>query len=83
MDYLSEAIKSLRPGAQFAYYGDDYSTIIWHKLEGDAPTLQEIESEIEKIKANELKVAKNQAAAKTALLERLGITADEAALLVK
>jgi hypothetical protein len=80
--YLSDAIKSLRPTAEFSYRDDDYSTIKWDILEGDAPTQAEIDAEIIKIKADEEFLAAQRAVAKADLLTRLGITADEAALLL-
>lgn len=80
--YLAEAIQSLRPGAEFSYTNDDYSTINWIVLEGKAPTLAEVNKEIEKIKKLEIEEPIQRAAAKAALLERLGITAEEAALLL-
>ena len=82
-NYLTKAIRSLRAGAEFSFIGDDYSTIKWDVLEGEAPTKAEIETEIAKIKADEKKEIKANSEAKAALLERLGITADEAALLLQ
>ena len=82
MDYLDQAILKLKPNSEFTYSNRDYSTIQWHVLEGKAPTKTEIEAEIVKIKADEITEAAAKSAAKTALLERLGITADEAALLL-
>jgi hypothetical protein len=82
MNYLNKAILSLRPGSEFAYSNDDYLTIEWHVLEGKAPTQSEIDAEIEKIKAAELTAQSENATAKAALLNRLGITADEAKLLL-
>lgn len=81
-DYLADAIKSLRPLAEFSYTDDDYSTIQWDVLEGKAPTQTQMDAEIARLKAAELTDAQTKAAAKAALLERLGITADEAALLL-
>ena len=81
-NYLSAAIKSLRPTAEFSFIEDDYSTIKWDILEGDAPTKAEIDKEIAKIKADEAKEIESKATAKNALLDRLGITAEEAALLL-
>lgn len=81
-DYLADAIKSLRPSAEFSFIEQDYSTIKWDVLEGKAPTKAEIDAEIARIKADEITEAQNKATAKAALLERLGITADEAALLL-
>jgi len=79
---LSKAIKSLRPTAQFSFIETDYSTIVWDVLEGDAPSLAEIDAAIKQIKSQEISEEKAKATAKTALLDRLGITAEEAALLL-
>lgn len=81
-DYLVLAIQNLKPTAQFTYTARDYSTIQWDVLDGDAPTQAEIDAEITKIKADEIKNAAAKSEAKAALLDRLGITADEAALLL-
>lgn len=81
-NYLFEAIKSLRPTAEFSFTDNDYSTIKWDILEGDAPSKAEIDKEIAKIKADETKEIELNAASKAALLNRLGITAEEAALLL-
>jgi hypothetical protein len=80
--YLLKAIKSLRPNSEFSFTNDDYSTIKWDVLEGDAPTQAEIDAEIVKIKADEEFLAAQRAVDKADLLTRLGITADEAALLL-
>ena len=82
MSDLSKAIKFLRPTAEFSFTDDDYSTIKWDVLEGDAPTQSEIDAAILTIKAKELADAETKAAAKASLLDRLGITADEAKLLL-
>lgn len=82
MDYLSAAIQKLRPGSEYVYYGDDYSTIQWIVLDGIAPTKSEIEEAIEQIKADEIAKATAKAQAKIDLLNRLGITAEEAKLLL-
>jgi hypothetical protein len=80
--YLADAIKSLRPGSEFSYINNDYSTVNWIILEGLAPTQAQINAEIERIKISETSDEANRVAAKAALLKRLGITADEAALLL-
>jgi hypothetical protein len=81
-DYLSAAIKSLRPTSEFSYINEDYSTIKWDVLEGKAPTLEEVESEIARIKALDIKIEKDNVKAKADLLTKLGITPEEAALLL-
>jgi hypothetical protein len=82
MSYLAKAIRNLRPGAEFSFSDDDYSTINWDVLEGKAPTQKEIDAEIAKIETNEATAAENKAISKAAILERLGITAEEAQLLL-
>ena len=81
-NYLVEAIRNLKPNSEFHLTDEDYSTIVWDVLEGDAPTAAQIKSEIDKVKASEKTALKAKADEKAALLERLGITAEEAALLL-
>jgi hypothetical protein len=81
--YLADAIKSLRPGSEFSYINNDYSTVNWIILEGLAPTQSEIDLEIARLKNQEIIDEKNTVKAKADLLTKLGITADEAALLLK
>jgi hypothetical protein len=81
-NYLSAAIRKLKPNSEFSFTSDDYSTINWIVLEGDAPTQAEIDEAIEQVKADEIIQAKAKAAQKAALLDRLGITEDEARLLL-
>ena len=80
MLYLSKAIKLLKPTAEFSYSDNDYSTIKWDVLEGDAPTKKEIDAAIKKIKTDEITEAANKAAAKTAAqakLAALGLTVED------
>ena len=79
---LADAIKSLRPGSEFSYTEDDYSTIKWDKLEGKAPTEAEVLAELARLQAEAETREASRAIDKAALLERLGITADEAKLLL-
>jgi len=82
MNYITQAIWSLKPHSEYTFSNNDYSTIEWHVLEGKAPTQAEIDAEIVKIKAAELTAEADRAAARAALLTRLGITEDEAKLLL-
>ena len=82
MSYLTKAIQNLRPNSEFSYTEDDYSTIKFDVLEGEAPTQKQIDDEIIRIKDTEKTAEAEKATAKAALLKRLGITADEAALLL-
>jgi hypothetical protein len=82
MNYITKAIFNLKPNAEFSYQNEDYSTIQWDILDGEAPTQKEIDDEIKRIKAEEIAQEKSKAIAKAALLEKLGITAEEAVLLL-
>jgi hypothetical protein len=81
-DYLVLAIRKLKPNSEFSFTNNDYSTIKWDVLEGTAPTQAQIDAAIEQIKADEITEAAAKAAEKAALLERLGITQEEANLLL-
>jgi hypothetical protein len=79
-DYLVQAIKLLKPTAEFSYTNDDYSTIKWDVLEGKAPTQKEIDKAIEQVKADEIAQAEAKAQAKAAAegkLAALGLTTDD------
>jgi hypothetical protein len=81
-DYLVKAILRLRPNSQFKFIEDKYETIEWFVLEGEAPTKKEIDAAIKAIKAEEANQVETDATRKAALLDRLGITEDEAKLLL-
>ena len=79
-NYLSQAIYKLRPGSEFSFIDNDYSTIKWDVLEGEAPTKAELNVAIEEIKAQEADDASKLQADKTAAtakLEALGLTAND------
>ena len=80
--YLFKALKNLCPNAEFTFTDEDYSSITWIKNDGIEPTQKQIDDEIAAIKAKEAKEAEDKAAGKAALLERLGISAQEAELLL-
>jgi hypothetical protein len=77
MSYLSKAIRSLKPTAEFSFTDNDYSTVKWDVLEGEAPTQAQIDAAIEQVKADEITKAQAKAQAKAVLLERLGLTQEE------
>jgi hypothetical protein len=81
-DYLIKAILRLRPNSEFKFIEDKYETIEWTSLEGEAPTKKEIDDAIKAIKAEEASAEQDKTNAKAALFERLGITAEEAVLLL-
>ena len=80
MNELSKAIWKLRPGAEFSFTDEDYSTVKWDKLEGNAPTQAEIDAAILQIKAEEVNAETTAETAKAAAqtkLAALGLTADD------
>lgn len=82
MDYLTKAIQSLKPTAEFSFTDDDYSTIKWDVLDGDAPTKKQIDDEIKRLKASEITQAAAKAAQRQTIADRLGLTADELQVLL-
>jgi hypothetical protein len=82
IDYIIEAIKTLRPNAEFSFNEEDYSSIKYDKLDGQPPTDAEIDAMITEIKNKEAEKLADKATNKAALLAKLGITADEARLLL-
>jgi hypothetical protein len=80
MNYLTKAIRHLKPNAQFSFTDEDYSTIKWDLLEGDAPTQAEINAAIEQVKTNEAQEVIDKANAKAtaqAKLAALGLTVED------
>ena len=79
-NYLVEALLRLRPNSSFAFDNNDYSTIEWGILEGEAPTQKEIDDAIKAIKAEEKAEAKIKEEAKAsaqAKLAALGLTVED------
>ena len=79
-DELTNAIRKLKPNAEFSFTDNDYSTIQWNNLEGDAPTQAEIDAAIEQVKTDEAQVKRDKATAKAAAqakLAALGLTTDD------
>lgn len=76
------AIKYLLPEAEFSFTGDDLDTIVWNVPSSGHPTKEQIIAAIEPSKAALEQQQLEKEATKQALLDRLGITADEAKLLL-
>ena len=77
---MCDAIRFLRPGAEFTFTNKDYSTIEWIKLEGEAPTQAEIDAAIEQVQADEAQAKLDEAAKKAAAeakLIALGLDLDD------
>jgi hypothetical protein len=82
MNEIVKAIKTLRPEAEFVIHGDDLENIDWHVIEGAIPTKKEILNAMALVEKKEAAEAIEAAQKKASLLERLGITEDEAKLLL-
>lgn len=79
---LAEILLFLRPGAEFNVRGDVYEGIEWLDKKQLMPTEDEVEAAFKvyaEAKENERLAAE---AKKQALLDKLGLTADEANLLI-
>jgi len=74
-----KAIQFIRPNAQFVLAGDD---LTWFDEEQTEPTKAEIETGWVAYQAAQIAEAEAKAAQKAALLNKLGITEDEARLLL-
>jgi hypothetical protein len=82
MSFIVEAIRNLAPNAEFAFSGEDLTTLDWHSTDIAKPSIAAIQAEVAKVKKAKETQAEDKAAAKSALLAKLGITAEEAALLL-
>ena len=78
---ISKALLNLVPGALWTLRGDNYADLEWES-DGKPPTIAEIEAEINKLPAKEKAKADKLEADKALLLTKLGITEDEARLLL-
>lgn len=81
-DYLIEAIRLLKPESEFHLVDNDYSSIEWVVLDGEAPTANQVEAKIIELKQVDDQIRIDLAARKSALLDKLGITEEEATLLL-
>jgi hypothetical protein len=79
---ITAAIRHLVPNAEFSFTDNDLSTLKWDSKDLQKPTIAQIEAAIPIVKTAAEAEASAKAATKAALLERLGITAEEATLLL-
>jgi hypothetical protein len=77
----ANVLRMLRPNGGWAMNGDDYEGIQF--LECEPFTKAEFDAALKKVDAWQAEKDATKAATKAALLERLGITADEAKLLLE
>ena len=78
---IVKALESLVPATQWTISGDDYADLVWLST-GNPPTLAAIEAEIALLPVKEKTKADKADADKAALLAKLGISSDEAKLLL-
>jgi hypothetical protein len=78
---ITEAILSLTPNAEFTFQETDLESLQWHS-KTTKPTNEQILAAVENNEALRIQAANAKAAEKAALLARLGITDDEAKLLL-
>jgi hypothetical protein len=80
-ELIAKALQILSPGAEWTLIGDDYSSIEWLS-DMAKPTAKQVADKVAELPAIELAAKETAAASKAAILDRLGITAEEAALLL-
>lgn len=78
----AQAVVSLRPGVEWSMNGDDVENIIWHTPNVTPLTKAEVEAEVARLEQAAIDKAASDAVKRAALLERLGISEDEAVLLL-
>lgn len=79
---LVTAIRNLRPGSEFVFENNDYDTIQWHALDGEAPTKAEVDAEVDRVREQFIQEQEQKEARRAEILERLGLTEDEAKLIL-
>ena len=81
MALSGQVLSMLCPDAEFTITGEDWDTIVWHN--GEAPiTKKQFQDGFAKYDAWKAQQDSAKADAKAELLSRLGITAEEAQLLL-
>lgn len=82
MDYLTKAIRALVGSDNFAYSGEDYATIEWITEPSKVPTAKQVSDKIAELQKIDADAAAAKDAQKQAILDRLGISAEEAKILL-
>ena len=80
-DEIKMALRNLNPKAEWNLAGNNYADLVWLSKEAQ-PTLDELEAEIALLPSKAAATKAKAEADKEALLAKLGITADEAKLLL-
>ena len=83
MTTTSDALLKLRPNTEWVMQDNDISTLVFVKPKNaTVPTQDEIDAAILEIDNNKQAEIEAKAAQRQAILDRLGLTADEAKLLL-
>lgn len=77
-----EAIQSLRPGKGFYMQGDDRETVVWDDNSVTTPTQQEIEAAFGALQAKKIADELSKEQTRQVILEKLGLSAEELALVI-
>ena len=78
---ISQILTLNYKGQEWHLVGDDYAGLNWLS-DTPKPTLAELKKQWPEVEAAVAKIVQDKIDAKAAILERLGITADEAVLLL-
>jgi len=82
---ISQAVISLRPGAEWSMSGDDVEGITWHTPNVEPLTQAEVQAEVARLEQATVDDAARREAARSsavAKLAALGLDADEVAVLL-
>ena len=79
---IIDALQSLLAGSEWTIFGDDLATLEIYTKGVKAPTQAQIDAEISRLESVKAAEDAARAAAREALLARLGITSEEAKILV-
>jgi hypothetical protein len=79
---LVDAIKHINPDAEFSIVDNDLDSIVWDKPKTGHPTKEQILAAIEPAKAAQESERLAKESTKAELLSKLGLTADELAIIL-
>ena len=81
-DDLLKGLSFIRPNSEWVWRGNDYNGLEWLDTTSEKPTFEEIQNAVNAYKTKQEQEKLQAASAKQALLDRLGITEEEAKLLL-
>lgn len=75
--YLVQAVREFLPDSEFSFENDDYSTIQFSKISGDAPSVKQIADKILELKKRDKDLIIQAEQKKKAILEKLNLSEEE------